>query len=138
MKHKNDDTYIILPYSNNRQYRDTKPYLITICKHQVKDYVSPEELNEVISALASEGIVVQYGCIERHGKYKQLHYHGVVNLPKTMRYGLYTQYDDFRIHYQWIQSHIVTKRYIFKHYSPYTHTEQDTVMANYFAYHYAF
>lgn len=136
MKHRND---------NSQQYtkryitfKHTIPYLITIRKHQTKDYVSMAELEEVKGGLSNTVGTLEYYAVERHGRYKQLHAHGIILLPRTTRYGLYTKYNNFRIHYQRIESYIGAIKYIFKHYNKYSHTQLDTELSNYFAYHYAF
>lgn len=140
MKHKSDDAYYnrYIRHVLTKQ-RDTRLYIITICKHRTKDYVKYEELLEVQTALVQElGIPVIHGRVERHGKYKQLHLHFLSSIPKHIRYGKYTQYKDFRIHFQWIANKLAAYKYIDKHYSPYNNTTHDTLMANYFAYHYGF
>lgn len=135
MKHKNDD--IVNIYNTHNNTENKLPYLITICKHQVKDYVTNDELREVKLALMKELESFQYYCIERHGKYKQLHAHGLMVLDRSIKYGLYTRYNGFRIHFKQITSFYNTIKYIFKHKNPYF-DPMDIIHSNYYAYHYGF
>ncbi len=113
-----------------------KYYLVTICKHQVKDYVSPNDLFNTLWYLSKHGVTDFYGKYERHGRYKQLHYHFITRIQC---YDL-TSLSGFRIHYERFPKGDlpVMKRYIDKHYHPYHHTQEDTSFSNYYAYHNGF
>lgn len=116
-------------------------YLITIAKSQVKDYVSVRELQEIIHALELEhNISCIYGKWERHGKYKQLHYHGIFWLPTRTQYSRLTKLYDMHLHFsKCIKRDIPRiKRYIDKHFHPSIHTQLDTELANYFNNKYCF
>ncbi len=113
-----------------------KYYLVTVRKHQVKDFVSPVDLENILWYLSKRGVHNLYGKWERHGRYKQLHYHFITRIPK---YTL-TSFSGFRIHYERFSKgdYSAMQRYIDKHYNYHTHDQQHTSLANYFAYYYAF
>ncbi len=80
-------------------------YLITIRKHQVKDYVSVDELLSVLGRfveLYPNADIVDKG-IECHGMYMQLHTHFIVCTPKKFYYRLFSQWEGFIIHYKLIE-----------------------------------
>ncbi len=122
-------------------------YLITISKSQVKDYVSTSTIKQVIAGLHYDaGIECIYGKWERHGVYKQLHFHGIFYVPSHTQYYKYTKLCGMHLHFQKLIYHHVTwdylqkkiKKYIDKHYNPWHNTQQDTALANYFKHHYIF
>jgi len=117
-------------------------YLITICKPQKKKYVSSMTIDKIIDYLTDNSIYLKYGKWERHGKYKQLHYHGIFIIPDTMRYKTFTNIGGYRCHFEYIKDTPINilrcKRYIDKHYNKYTHNQIDTHLTNYYQYHYGF
>jgi len=117
-------------------------YLVTICKPQKKDYVSRNALREIIAHLSYNNIHCTYGKWERHGMYKQLHYHGIFIVPDTIKYSNFTKLANYRVHFEYIKDNLPTiirvKRYIDKHYNRYTNTQLDTHLANYYNNHYGF
>ncbi len=54
-------------------------YLITICKAQKLDYVDESELRSVMSYLFEHKHYFKDYTFERHGKYRQLHCHAIVD-----------------------------------------------------------
>lgn len=117
-------------------------YLITIANSRVKEYVSVNHLQQIIGALYFAGdISCVYGKWERHGKYKQLHYHGIFDIPRGVSYSKYTKLGGLHLHFDKINSIMEIpriKKYIDKHYHKSIHTQLDTQLANYFAHHYCF
>lgn len=69
---------------------DTIPntYLLTITKHQKKDYVSKENLNTVITELKLRLPTLHFThyAYENSGYYKQLHFHGVCTARTGVSY----------------------------------------------------
>lgn len=117
-------------------------YLITICHSRVKNYISDIDLTSVINYLKyCAAIKLIYGKWERHGMYKQLHYHGIFWIPKGVFYSKYTKAIGFHLHFESIDSKRDfprIKRYIDKHYNKYNNTQLDTQLANYVHSHYLF
>ena len=115
-------------------------YLITVCKPQKKEYVSTSELKQVLAHLHYNGIECIYGKWERHGMYKQLHYHGIVTIPSSTIYSKYTRVLGFRVHFSRIKKNtdMIVMKYIDKHYNPIDNTQHDTYLANYFKHHFLF
>jgi len=72
--------------------------LVTIRKSQVKDYVTKEELDKIRDViLGIDTTSMQIDCgYHIHGKYRQLHYHGLWRVTNTP---LVTWLDGFRIYY---------------------------------------
>ncbi len=116
-------------------------YLVTIRKHQVKDYVSLDDLQQILAALHYNDIDFFTGCAEAHGKYKQLHYHGLVRVSRGFHYYKYTKILDFRIHWKKLKQNEYmlgdADYYIFKH-NPTEEYVNQTLMCNYYRYHYGF
>lgn len=117
-------------------------YLITIAKPQKKHYVSSRALEKVMAYLwLDHHIDLKYGKWERHGMYKQLHYHGIFELPPGTRYTHLTKLGIYHLRFDKIEHKNDIpriKRYIDKHYHPSLHTQHDTQMANFFNNSYGF
>ncbi len=67
-------------------------YLLTIRCSQVKDYISKESIDDVIRWLKFnvDSMHVYDYVYETSGHYGQLHWHGIVEVPKTFQYKPYT------------------------------------------------
>lgn len=79
-------------------------YLITIYKSNKKMLVTPTEIQEVIDILHNiHNVTSIYGQMEQHGKYNQLHYHGIFNVPMRWYYSQYTTIQTMHIHYKRIK-----------------------------------
>ncbi len=77
-------------------------YLLTIRKHQVKDYVTPEEINDVILNLKLRiaSLHITQSCYELDSKYQQLHWHAWVTTDKYIYYNKYSSNNGFRIYWR--------------------------------------
>lgn len=91
-------------------------YLITISCQQKNKYVSVFDLQQVLWWIPLESVL--HFCYENSGKYRQLHYHAIVEY-----HGLwypYTQYGDalqclsFRIHWKRITKLKGAIKYVYK------------------------
>ncbi len=91
-----------------------KRWLITICKHQVLLEVSDQDLDLVLKYLREHKVNIIEGATERHGKYRQLHYHGIAELNGSYK-GL-TRYNNFRIYWKQIRGTNLfwIRKYIYK------------------------
>ncbi len=85
-----------------RQY-----YILTIVKHQRLDYVSLQSIRQVIISIKLK--IPLHFCgpegYELDPKYKQLHYHALVSLPRGFSYKDHTSIDGFRLFYRAIADH---------------------------------
>ncbi len=112
-------------------------YLITIRKPQKKDYVSQDEIREVLVHLHNNNIYLIDGTEEYHGMYKQLHYHGIIKVPKSFSYSKFTKVGDMRINYKSFPPSDYNKilYYIYKH-NPAMDYHHQTIITNYYNHHY--
>lgn len=70
-------------------------YLTTICKYRVLEKVTDNDIEKVLVYLSSKGVEIIEGCTESHGKYRQLHYHGIFKYKRN--YSGLTKFNKFRI-----------------------------------------
>ena len=85
--------------------------MLTISCQQKKDYISKDNIDDVLQWLKHcADITIRRQVYEITGKYKQLHWHGLVKVPYNFRYSPYSQYGDplingnsFRV--QWSKIH---------------------------------
>ncbi len=88
-------------------------YLVTVVKHQKKDLCTEREINEVLLYLQLQDVDIIEGCTEKHGKYNQLHYHGIMEY--NQRYNNLTTYQGFRIFWTIITGNLKkVRKYIYK------------------------
>ncbi len=83
-------------------------YMVTICKHQVKDWVDEKQLSAVFRRICNthpfDLHIVDYDT-EIDPIYKQLHAHAVVHSPIPIIYkNMITSYNGFRIYYKEVGS----------------------------------
>jgi len=75
--------------------------MVSIHKHQVKDFVQEIDLKRVIHELKlrvpkMHTLSLRY---ELGGKYRQLHAHFIAKVHKDFRYGKYSKFNGYRIHW---------------------------------------
>lgn len=114
-------------------------YLVTICKPQKKEYVDPDDITRIIKHLETNGIVCEYGKLERHGMYRQLHFHGLFLIHPNIFYSNFTRINGYRVYYKRMKrgTELVVMRYIDKYHNA-NNTQQDVIFANYYRHHYGF
>ncbi len=117
-------------------------YLVTIRKHQVKDYVERHDLLQVMNHITEQlELVVMDTGYHIGGTYRQLHVHARV----YMKYGFHPfirSYCGYGIHYQSIENTTETKDAVCK----YIHSEdldslfkkEQLLAENYYSHNYAF
>ncbi len=91
-------------------------YMITIRKHQVKDYVNKYMLDEVAEYL-EQGIKSFYiiqQVYENSGMYKQLHYHAIAKVSKNFRYKPFVEYNGFQIQWTRVYDYFKACAYLLK------------------------
>jgi len=115
-----------------------KYWLVTIRKHQVKDFVHPTELDECITYIDKcDYLVIRDYCYEGHGLYKQYHCHALIETPKFFRFRGLTKYKGFTIHWKAISGRPdKVCMYIHKHCNNHCpHRILQNELANFFRYH---
>ncbi len=78
-------------------------YLLTIHKHQVKDFVLVSDILDVLEVITSNKLSqlrVLDIAFESHGMYRQLHCHMIVRVNKEWRYRGYTSIGGYRCHWE--------------------------------------
>ncbi len=122
-----------------------KYYIVTIRKHQVKDYVSYKELSIVMDRFRQvypRSYIVSTG-VEAHGLYRQLHAHLIVGFTQFVSYKKFNSYFGFYIHFKpiTIESDEDMQRclYYIHKYDWDCDMKRDIIEAeNYYNYHYGF
>lgn len=71
-------------------------YLLTISCQQKTNYIKKEDLDRILEYLYNRipNLVVKQRVYETSGHYGQLHFHGIVEVPRGFRYKGFTQYGD--------------------------------------------
>ncbi len=100
--------------AKRRSSAASKRWLITICKHQVLLEVMDQDIDLVLEFLREHKVNILEGATERHGKYRQLHYHGIAELNGSYK-GL-TTFNNFRIYWKQIRGTNLfwIRKYIYK------------------------
>lgn len=114
-------------------------YLLTIRKHQVKDFVDKNDLDDVVETLrtAVPSLHIGHHTYEIDNKYKQLHYHAIVSNRFRIRYKDNSKFNSFRIHWSPIGDEKGAIKYITK--DAYNEYKQEYIhLFNYFNHHYGF
>ncbi len=114
-------------------------YLLTIAKHQVKDYVSQNDLLRVHTALKCRlaDLYVPLVAYEISPKYRQLHMHGIALTKRAVFFKENCSILGFRI--QWRKIYDLEKaiQYVYKDaYNSYI--QEQILIMNYYSHHYGF
>lgn len=115
-------------------------YMLTIAKHQVKDYVTKEDIDKVITILKNEDtlqIVDHLSVYEISPKYRQLHGHFIVSTPTKVHFKQYTSILGFRLQWKPIFNIYGAVQYLQKDIE-HDNSQSDILMENYFNHNYAF
>ncbi len=79
-------------------------YMVSIHKHQKKDFVSKAELDTVLTDLLLKisytNPMVQNTVYEMTAKYSQLHLHTILLCTRDFRYYKYSKSNGFRVHFK--------------------------------------
>ncbi len=91
-------------------------YIITIRKHQVKDYVVESDIDAVVSylKLKHDSLKVLNHAYEIGHKYNQLHFHAMISLCHAIRYSDNSKHNGFFIHWKRIYNECNAVKYILK------------------------
>ncbi len=115
-----------------------KVYFLTIRKHQVKDYVRVEDLQDIVKCLSHQ---LEFTLIdlayELDPKYQQLHSHLMVQTLRTVYYKKHSSIKGFRLYWRLVVDQSPTKRYIHKN-SHNKYEQEQIIITNYYRHHYGF
>ncbi len=117
-------------------------YMITIRKHQVKDFVSVSELRDTLDYLIIEQLGWSTCCIsnvvyEIDPIYSQLHLHCIMHAKRNFKYSRYTRAGPFRIHFRRVYDLGGMERYLTKQ-IPDKYRQEQLIIENHYNYHYGF
>jgi len=116
-------------------------FLVTLRKHQVKDYVDYQYLNAIVKVLDKHFFNIVDYCLEFHGRYKQLHAHMIVRVSKNFYYGQHVRdVKGFIMHFKAIDNDLLkVSRYLHKHCCGHSDEMLEQIKyTNYYRYHYGF
>ncbi len=131
------DTNSIHRLLNTGEYKFV--YLITIAKHQVKDYVSEEDLQRVHWALKCRvtDLFIPLVAYEISPKYRQLHMHGIALTKRAVFYKENCSLKGFRIQWRRVYNLPRAIGYVFKE-ARNSYKQEEILIDNYYAHHYGF
>ncbi len=88
----------MVPKDHSRS-ETTIRYLVTISCQQKKEYIDRLMLDEVIRWLKMnvDHLSIIRSVYENSGKYRQLHWHAIISVPKNFYYRPYTAYGDLSL-----------------------------------------
>ncbi len=117
----------------------TYTYLVTISCQQKQLFISYLNLYNIIMwlKLSIPQLHIRLDVFETSGKYKQLHYHAIVEVPSKFVYRPYTKYGDSRYcrsyRIQWSKVHNLRNavRYLQKDLQD--RTQEDILLYNYYS-----
>ncbi len=114
-------------------------YLITIAKHQVKDYVTVEELQEVHWQLKCKltDLYVPLVTFELSSKYHQLHMHGIALTKRAVYYQKNNSIEGFRIEWRRAYNLVGAISYCLKDAQD-LESQQEILAINYYMHNYGF
>ncbi len=105
-------------------------YMITICKAQKLHYVDESELRSVLSYLYDHHHYIVDYTFERHGKYRQLHCHAIIDTqPDYKTYKVIP----FRVYYSEIYDKDGAVKYLYK-YAYNTYMQEQILVENQYSY----
>ncbi len=117
----------------------TTVYMITISCQQKKCFISYHNLYMIIMwlKLSIPHFHIRRDVFETSGKYQQLHYHAIVEVPASFRYRPYVKYGDcylcksYRIQWTKIYNMHRAVRYLLKDLQ--NRTQEDILLYNYYS-----
>ncbi len=117
---------------NNNHTRRTKikSYFLTIRKHQVKDYVDINDLLRIIEYLKTKfpSLAMGTNSFEVDNKYKQLHFHGIIEISEPFYYKGNTSFGGFRLYWRPLYNKNKLIKYITK--DIFHPCQQDRIISN--------
>ncbi len=124
---------------NNGLHRKHFFYLLTIAKHQVKDFVDQLQLDAIVNyiKLVHDSLHIITHSYELSNKYDQLHFHAIVRLSHRIIYKDNNSHKGFRLQwkpvYNWHGAHTyITKDATDKY------KQEQILLENFYHHNYAF
>ncbi len=113
-------------------------YLLTIHKHQVKDYVTTSDLDSIVSELKAKlhMNIIDYSY-EIGSSHRELHSHLIVNVKGRFRYKDYTKINGFQAYWDKAYEIDRLRSYIHKD-SSNVYEQEEIIIRNYYNHHYGF
>ncbi len=104
-KYNNNVNYINKSNNLKTNYSNKKirnKYFITIRKHQTTDYVTVEEIEEVLQSICNnlQSFKLCYNVYEVDKLYNQLHFHAIVDINRYFKYNKLLSIKGFRIYWK--------------------------------------
>ncbi len=113
-------------------------YLLTIRKHQVKDFVTVTELKSALADLVSHvPMYVTNIVFEVEHTYMQLHLHCIIQMDHYFNYTRYTKYHGFALHFTKCYNLGGLKGYLLKQVSN-KYVQEQLICENYYSHYYGF
>ncbi len=115
-----------------------KEYFLTIRKHQVKDYVSEQDLLDILSCLKDRmPLKVVDVTYEIDQKYAQLHSHVIARTKKSVYYKKHSSINGFRVYWRLVVDRAPTLSYMHKD-SSNKYEQEQIIQTNYYRNNYGF
>lgn len=117
-------------------------YMVTIRKHQVKDFVTVSDLTDRLTWLVttlgrSVEFTIDTTVFEVDPKYMQLHLHCILTATSNFKYYKLTKNKGFRIHFRKVYDLTGAKGYLMKQVRN-DYVQDQLIDENYFNHHYGF
>ncbi len=115
-----------------------REYFLTIRKHQVKDYVSEEDLVSILNTLERRlPLIVTDVVYEIDPKYLQLHSHIILKTPYSVYYKQHSSINGFRVYWRKVEDLKPTYSYMHKD-SCNKYEQEQIIISNYYRHNYGF
>ena len=115
-----------------------KEYFLTIRKHQVKDYVSEDDLVNILNTLERRlPLIVTDVVYEIDSKYEQLHSHIILKTPLSVYYKQHSSINGFRVYWRKVVDLKPTYSYMHKD-SCNKYEQEQIIITNYYRHNYGF
>ncbi len=115
-----------------------KEYFLTIRKHQVKDYVTKEDLDHILICLKLRlPLKVSDVTYEMDNKYGQLHSHIILSTLRSVYYKKHSSINGFRVYWRLINEKEPTYNYMYKD-SVNKFDQEQILITNYYRHNYGF
>ncbi len=111
-----------------------KVYFLTVRKHQVKDFVSPDDIMNVIQYISQTipSFLLGPNCYEIDRTYRQLHFHCIAMISEYFRYKAVSTYGGFRIYWKQVYNENVLTRYIHKNNICNKYVQEEIIVNNFY------
>lgn len=115
-------------------------YLLTISKHQKKDYVDKSDLNAIIVTLKWKhpSLTFTEYSYENTGKYRQLHFHGLCRVNGKIMYKDNNSINGYRLQWKPVWDTAGAIKYITKDTQGNKYRQEQILVENYYNHNYGF